>query len=117
MLFTDGDGGFVFPTRNRTGQVTCVQDARAQRYDAAGKKLPSLPSPHRLRHTFATAGHEAFLREIDLAILMNHTKPKARGNSTRTYVHPSLDHLRDCVEKIADLLLEKAGVKRKRDVG
>lgn len=113
------DGGWVFPTRTRAGERTCVRDARAQRHDAAGKKLPSLPSPHRLRHTFATAGHEAYLRELDLAILMNHSRPSARGRVTQGYVHPSLDHLRDCVERVARFLLTKAGVVKpaKRDVG
>ena len=78
-----------------------------------------MPSPHRLRHTFATAGHEAYLRELDLGILMNHSRPKSRGDSTRGYVHPSVDHLRECVEKVAAFLLEKAGVAeaRKREVG
>jgi len=110
LLFGD-DGGFVFPSRNRKGETTCVRDGREQRYDKKGKKLPSLPSPHRLRHTFATAGHEAYLRELDLMILMNHSRPKVRGNVTRGYVHPSLDHLRCCAEKVATFLLEKAGAE------
>ncbi|MCA8941241.1 MAG: hypothetical protein KDB80_01665 [Planctomycetes bacterium] len=45
---------------------------------------------------------------------MNHAKPKARGNVTRGNVHPSIDHLRDAAEDVADFLREKAGAAQER---
>lgn len=106
MICPLGDGGFVFPGRPIGGEATHVSEAREQRWDENGKKLPSMPSPHRLRHTFATAGHEAYLRELDLKILMNHAQP--RGDVTHGYIRVSVDHLRDCTEKITEFLLSKA---------
>jgi len=34
-----------------------------------------LPSPHRLRDTFASAAHEARIHPMDLKILLNHSLP------------------------------------------
>ena len=56
LLFPDGDGGFVFPSRNREGETGCVRDGRGQRYDKNGRKLASMPTPHRLRHTALVHG-------------------------------------------------------------
>ena len=52
-----------------------------------------------------------YLREVDLKILMNHSLPRDGGNVTRGYVHPSTEHLQECVEKLATFLLAKAGVE------
>lgn len=45
------DGGWVFPTRNMRGEATCVQEMKEKPIEPFGK----IPSPHRLRDTFATA--------------------------------------------------------------
>jgi integrase len=108
LLFPDGDAGLVFPGRRLGGRIKPIHEARVQVYDEEGNKTRPLPSPHRLRHTFATAGHEAYLRELDLKILMNHAQPL--GNVTHGYVRASVGHLRACVETVAAFLLEKAGV-------
>lgn len=64
--------------------------------------------------------HEAYLREIDLELLMNHTLPSQDKNVPHGYLHPLLGHLRGCVEKVTKFLLKKAGVakpEQKRDAG
>ncbi|MGE3171536.1 MAG: tyrosine-type recombinase/integrase [Planctomycetota bacterium] len=116
-LFPAGDGGWVFPARAKAGHVTHLYEARVMRY-VDGKRLPAtLPSPHRLRDTFATAAHEAGVHPFDLKILMNHSL--ASKDVTEGYVRPSDGHLRGCAERIAKFLLKKAGVRpaRKRRAG
>lgn len=104
LLYHD-DGGWVFPSRNIKGRVTHVAQVKEQRYDAMGKKVGHLPSPHRLRDTFATAGHEARLHPLDLKVLMNHSLPA--GDVTEGYIRPSIEHLRECIERIANFLLAR----------
>jgi integrase len=115
-LFPAGDGGWVFPARAKTGQVTHLFEARVMRC-VNGERLPAtLPSPHRLRDTFATAAHEAGVHPFDLKALMNHRL--GSRDVTEGYVRPSVDHPRGCAERIAKFLLKKAGVNaRKRRAG
>lgn len=47
--------GWAFPSRNGDGEVAPVRSPRIQKYDAEGTKMDAMPSPHRLRHTFASA--------------------------------------------------------------
>lgn len=98
----DSDGGWVFPTRDRAGLVTHVQEAKQQRL-VAGRKVSHLPSPHRLRDTFASAAHEVGVNPLDLKVLMNHALPAA-DDVTQGYIRPSLGHLRGSVEAIAEFL-------------
>ncbi|MGE3966369.1 MAG: tyrosine-type recombinase/integrase [Planctomycetota bacterium] len=118
--FPDGDGGWAFPSRQSRGEVAPVRSPRIQKYEE-GVKMDAMPSPHRLRHTFATACHEAFLREVDIKLLMNHTLPRQDKNVTQGYVHPSQGHLRGCIEKVTKFLLKKTGArdraKQKRRAG
>jgi integrase len=101
------DGGWVFPTRNRAGRLVHVVEAKQQR-TIEGKKRRHLPSPHRLRDTFACAAHEAGVHPLDLKVLMNHALPAA-DDVTMGYIRPSLEHLRASVEAVADFLLERMG--------
>ena len=69
-----------------------------------------MPSPHRLRYTFATAGHESHAHPLDLKVLMNHTL--SYGNDvTEGYIRPTLEHLREEIDRIIVFLLAKAGRK------
>ncbi|MEM7518866.1 MAG: tyrosine-type recombinase/integrase, partial [Planctomycetota bacterium] len=70
----EGDGGWVFPSRDRAGARTHVIESKEQR-TVAGSRRTRLPSPHRLRDTFATAAHEAGVHPFDLKVLMNHKLP------------------------------------------
>jgi integrase len=99
------DGGWVFPARDRAGRVTHVIEAKEQRY-RAGRKVRFLPSPHRLRDTFATAAHEAGVHPLDLKVLLNHALPAA-DDVTMGYIRPSLEHLREAVERVAGFLEER----------
>jgi integrase len=104
------DGGWVFPTYDRTGAVTHVVEAKEQR-TVLGRKVARLPSPHRLRDTFASAAHESRVHPLDLKVLMNHALP-APDDVTQAYIRPSIEHLRGCVETIAAFSLarmERAG--------
>jgi len=101
------DAGWAFPSRNREGQVTHVEEVKEQRYEK-GKKVGFLPSPHRLRDTFATAAHEADVQWMDLKVLLNHVLP-GTNNVTAGYIRPSVEHLRGCVARVAVFLLERLG--------
>ena len=74
----------------------------------AGRKVSRLPSPHRLRDTFASAAHESRIHPLDLKVLMNHALP-ACDDVTTAYIRPSIEHLRGCVEVIASFLGERMG--------
>jgi integrase len=96
------DGGWVFPSRSREGLVTYVRDAK-ERKRQGGRWVKQLPSPHRLRDTFATAAHEAEVHPLDLKVLMNHSLP-SMGDVTAGYIRPSIGHLRASVERVAEFL-------------
>ena len=96
------DAGWVFPTRDREGRITHVVEPKEQRY-VGGRKVSWLPSPHRLRDTFATAAHEARVHPLDLKVLMNHALPAA-DDVTMGYIRPSVEHLRRGVVAVAGFL-------------
>lgn len=100
------DDGWVFPTRDRAGRTTHLQEAKQQRL-VDGRKVLHLPGPHRLRDTFATAAHEAGVHPFDLKLLLNHALP-GEGDVTLGYIRPSLEHLRGVCESVARWLLERA---------
>jgi hypothetical protein len=96
------------------GRLTYVQQAKEQRYDSMGRKVGWLPSAHRLRDSFATAGHEARVHPMDLKILMNHVL--AGGDVTEGYIRPSVEHLRESAELIARFLSAKMVPKAEQEV-
>lgn len=100
------DGGWAFPTRDLSGRLTHVSDPKEQRVAEDGRKVRVLPSPHRLRDTFATAAHEAGVSLMDMKVLMNHSLPSG-GDVTLGYVRPSLEHLRAAAEQVAAFLLQR----------
>ena len=97
------DGGWVFPARHRDGSVTHVIEAKESR-TVGGRHVAYLPSPHRLRDTFASAAHEARIHPLDLKVLLNHALP-ATDDVTEGYIRPSVEHLRVSVESIARFLV------------
>ncbi len=101
------DGGWLFPARRRDGSITHVVEAKQQR-TVAGRKRPWLPSPHRLRDTFATAAHEARVHPLDLKVLLNHALPAA-DDVTAGYIRPSVEHLRESAERVAAFLETRLG--------
>lgn len=101
------DCPWAFPTTTRAGHLTHVQEAKEQRL-IDGRKRSLLPSPHRLRDTFASAAHEARIHPLDLKVLMNHALPAA-DDMTQGYIRPSVEHLRGCVEAIEAFLRGKMG--------
>lgn len=109
------DEGWVFPTRDRAGRTTFVQEAKEQRL-VDGRKVQHLPGPHRLRDTYATAAHEVGVHPLDLKLLLNHALP-GEGDVTLGYIRPSLEHLRGACEAVAGWLLDKAAEGRLDDSG
>jgi len=108
LRYFSTDQGWVFPARDREGRVVHVREPKEQRYDESGtKKVQYLPSPHRLRDTFATACLEAGIGATETKILLNHALPD--GDVTEGYQRPSTEHLRGCVGAVAAFLLERAG--------
>jgi integrase len=107
VLYGD-DRGWAFPSTDMAGRVSHVAQPKEQRYDAEGRKVGYLPSPHRLRDTFATAAYQAGVRKLPLKVLMNHALAKG-DDVTEDYIDPSdIDHLRVSAELIAAFLLERA---------
>jgi integrase len=117
---------WVFPTRNRAGEVVPVQVAHQDVYetstDEAGEKQKTKAhfftyrnergevcnaSPHRLRDTFATACKASKVDRFTTKLLMNHALPA--GDVTDAYMGGDDEHTRACVERIAAFLLNKAG--------
>ncbi|HVS18247.1 MAG TPA: hypothetical protein VMT18_06580 [Planctomycetota bacterium] len=92
------DDCWAFPTRNMRGEVTCVQEMKEKSITPFGK----IPSPHRLRDTFATAASVAGLSRQEIKLLMNHVLPK--GEVTDGYIRNSPEHLLACVECVATFL-------------
>jgi integrase len=112
ILCPGGDKGWVFPTFDRDGNVMAMVDPKVTKYadqpDGTVKKVGSLPSPHRLRDTWATAANESGVDFLTIQVLMNHSLPN--GSVTAGYMRPSVEHLRLGVERVAKFLLVKAGV-------
>ena len=102
-------GGWAFPSLNMQGQVTYVAQGKEQRYNKEGKKVEYLPSPHRLRDTFASAAHEARIHPLDLKVLMNH-RLASSDDVTEGYIRPSVEHLRESIECVAEFLVGKMGL-------
>ncbi len=119
LRYFSSDQGWVFPTRDRAGGVTYIREPKEQPH-ARGpdgkplvvygtlRKVGVLPSPHRLRDTFATACREAGVGMFETKALMNHRLPS--HDVTEGYQRPSAEHLRGCAEKVAAFLLARAKV-------
>ena len=101
-IIAGDDKGWVFPSVNMRGETTYVRQPREARY-INGRKAKILPTPHRLRDTFATAAYQAGIPTMALKLLMNHTLAES-NDVTEGYVDPSdIDHLRECVQRVAEL--------------
>lgn len=84
---------WAFPTRSRDGRkVIPIQEPGGD----------GLPSPHRLRDTFATAALEAGVDLFTRKTLMNHAL--SGTDVTEGYQRPSLEHLRRAQEAITAFL-------------
>ena len=105
-IIVGDDKGWVFPSVNMQGETTYVRQPRETRY-INGRKEKILPTPHRLRDTFATAAYQAGIPTMALKLLMNHTLAES-NDVTEGYVDPSdIDHLRECVRRVANFLMKR----------
>lgn len=68
-----------------------------------------MPSPHVLRHTFATLAAAAGVPELDIKLLLNHALPGVTGG----YIHQTAlgARLRDMTNKVTAHVLEKCAAK------
>lgn len=67
-----------------------------------GVASKELPSPHVMRHSFATAAQAAGLPDYDIKLLLNHKLSGVTGG----YIHGTAlgDHLRRCTEQVTTYL-------------
>ncbi len=93
---------WVFPTRLRDRSVTNIKEPQEYRR--------GLPSPHRLRDTYHTACQEAGLSPYDIDVLSNHRPP--RGTVSAGYIRQSVEHLRECQEKVSSHLLGRIKLQK-----
>lgn len=109
--FGGHDRGWVWPANSRKGHVfpKGLKESEYWRDDEGKQRKRGVSvHPHKLRHTFKTAGYEAGVPKLDLDILTNHTKPSSNDVGER-YITPSVEHLRKQVDLAADFLLAKTG--------
>jgi len=111
MDFGYSDRGWVWPTWSGQGRVTYMREAKEQDYwkdnKSRWRKRNALPTPHRLRDTWASAANEAGVGLIAIKVLMNHSLPEA--DVTQGYIRPSGEYLRQAQECVTAFLLAKAG--------
>lgn len=83
---------WIFPAESESGHIAEPKETKR-----------GLPSPHILRHTYATAAKATSLPELDIKLLLNHKLPGVTGG----YIHGTAlgDHLRACQEKVSQHLL------------
>src|SRR5262249_12679649 len=97
---------FAFPAWSNSGHISEPKEQRVR----GGQKVKELPSPHRLRDTFATIAHEVGIDPITLKCLLNHSLPG--GDVTAGYIRPSLETMRTAVQRIANRISSLLGNKR-----
>ena len=87
---------WIWPADSATGHV--IEPKENKR---------GLPSPHMLRHSYATFAKAAGLNELDIGLLMNHKLPGV----TSGYIHEAslLEHLKACQERVTAHILALAG--------
>lgn len=111
-----GDGGWAFPTRDMSGGITHVREPKElETYeDDRGRKRRRvcLPSPHVLRHTFASAASDAGVSFPVIQALLNHV---SQHTVTERYTRPGEDALREAADRIAAFLFDKAGAVPARE--
>lgn len=90
-------GPWVFPTRDRKGRLTHIREP----------KESDLPSPHRLRDTWATAAAECGVDAMATKILMNHSLGR---DVTEGYQKPGPEATRAQAQKVADWIWNKTAL-------
>ena len=111
--YENGDRGWAFPSVVTRGDQRVVEHLKEPKVyrdvvgaDGKRERVKYLPSPHRLRDSFLSAGFAVGVPMLALKVLANHTLPEA-GDVTSGYVRPDVEALRAHVEAITAWLLER----------
>lgn len=94
---------WIWPASSATGHVSEPKENKR-----------GLPSPHMLRHSYATFAKAAGLNELDIGLLMNHKLPGV----TAGYIHEAslLEHLKASQERVTAHILTLAGQEFGTDI-
>ncbi|MEM8947902.1 MAG: hypothetical protein AAGC99_01080 [Pseudomonadota bacterium] len=94
---------WIWPANSATGHVSEPKENKR-----------GLPSPHTLRHSYATFAKAAGLNELDIGLLMNHKLPGV----TAGYIHEAslLEHLKACQERVTTYIMTLMGQEFGTDI-
>ena len=97
-------GEYVFEGEGAAGHLTGVKSAQQRVIDASGVRF----SLHDLRRTFVTTAESLDIPIYALKRLLNHADG---ADVTAGYIVPSIERLREPMQRIADYLLPAMGVE------
>lgn len=129
MIFTAGDGGWVFPTTNEEGRVIPVDETKERRRDTVappwlkhgparqpyvptGKRLAFLPGLHTLRRTFLSVSDDLGVPKHVQMLLSNHSF--ASRDVHEEYLRAEWARLVEWVNAIDEALWTRLGGRRPR---
>ncbi len=97
---------WVFASNSASGHLEEPKEYRTHlAANGQRERVQELPSPHVLRHTYATAANRAGLTEYDIEMLTNHRRPKS--SVTAKYVTPEVEALREPQQRVTNWLASK----------
>lgn len=107
FLNSDKDTAFFLSKKGHRLSIRTIEDNMANIVEKAELSSWRKTTPHTLRHTFASHLNDKDTDIMVLQSLLGHTSPR----STEIYIHPSMDRLRDALEKLPGVVFVNQLVK------